>query len=52
MASDGDKRTFEVATDRRKGTVTVRGDLDLAHSDDLRLAIVAVEEAQPPDPHR
>ena len=48
MASDGDKRTFEVATDRRKGTVTVRGDLDLAHSDELRLAIVTVEEAQAP----
>jgi anti-sigma B factor antagonist len=39
---------FEVTTDRARGIVTVRGDLDLAHCEDLRLAIVAVEEAAPP----
>ena len=39
---------FGVTTDRARGVVTVRGDLDLAHCDDLRLAILAVEEARPP----
>jgi anti-anti-sigma factor len=39
---------FGVSTDRARGVVTVRGDLDLAHCDDLRVAIVAVEEAHPP----
>ena len=39
--------SFEVASDRARGIVTVRGDLDLAHCDDLAQAIVAVEEARP-----
>ena len=39
---------FGVTTDRDRGVVTVRGDLDLAHCDDLRDAILAVEGARPP----
>jgi anti-anti-sigma factor len=42
-----DQGSFEVAGDPARGMVTVRGDLDLAHTEDLRLAIVAVEEARP-----
>jgi anti-sigma B factor antagonist len=45
--SDGDVGAFSVFTDRGRGLVTVRGDLDLAHCDDLRLAILAVEENRP-----
>jgi anti-sigma B factor antagonist len=48
MASGPDKDSFEVGTDRARGMVTVSGDLDLAHCQDLRLAILAVEEARPP----
>jgi anti-anti-sigma factor len=44
---DPGRATFEVASDRARGMVTVRGDLDLAHSGDLRLAIGAVEENRP-----
>jgi anti-sigma B factor antagonist len=40
--------SFEVTSDRDRGSVTVRGDLDLAHCGDLRLAILAVEETKPP----
>ncbi|HEX2507485.1 MAG TPA: STAS domain-containing protein [Miltoncostaeaceae bacterium] len=48
MAREADKDSFEVATDRARGVVTVAGDLDLAHCQDLRLAILAVEETRPP----
>ena len=48
MAREADKDSFAVATDRARGVVTVSGDLDLAHCQDLRLAILAVEEARPP----
>ena len=41
------KATFEVESDRARGMVSVRGDLDLAHCGDLRLAIAAVEEKWP-----
>ena len=48
MADEGSERTpFEVGSDPARGIVTVRGDLDLAHCDDLRLALLAVEEARP-----
>ena len=48
MADEGYERTpFEVGSDPARGIVTVRGDLDLAHCDDLRLALLAVEEARP-----
>jgi anti-anti-sigma factor len=39
--------SFEVSSDRSRGIVTVRGDLDLAHCADLGLAILAVEENRP-----
>ena len=48
VAREPDKESFEVATDRARGIVTVAGDLDLAHCQDLRLAILAVEETRPP----
>jgi len=48
MASEPDMDGFEVTSDRARGIVSVRGDLDLAHSGDLRLAILAVEENPPP----
>jgi anti-anti-sigma factor len=48
MADEGhDRAPFEVGSDPARGIVTVRGDLDLAHCDDLRLALLAVEEARP-----
>lgn len=48
MTDDGEIGAFEVRGDRGRGVVTVRGDLDLAHCEDLRLAIAAVEENHPP----
>ena len=47
MPSEPDKGSF-VRSDPARGVVTVSGDLDLAHCGDLRLAILAVEEARPP----
>ena len=42
-----ERTPFEVGSDPARGIVTVRGDLDLAHTEDLRLALLAVEEGRP-----
>ena len=48
MGNEPEMESFEVTSDRARGVVAVRGDLDLAHCDDLRVAILAVEESRPP----
>jgi anti-anti-sigma factor len=47
VTGEPDKDSFEVGTDRARGLVTVSGDLDLAHCQELRLAILAVDEGRP-----
>jgi anti-anti-sigma factor len=47
VVSDPYRRAFEVTSNRDRGLVSVRGDLDLAHSGELKLAIEAVEESRP-----
>jgi anti-anti-sigma factor len=47
MPEERDMGAFEVTADRERGAVRVTGDLDLAHSADLAVALAAVDEGRP-----
>jgi anti-sigma B factor antagonist len=42
-----DTGSFDISADRARGVVAVSGDLDLAHSGELALALAAVDQRRP-----